>query len=158
MKKTRFLTLALCLALTAFAGCDFSNDDTSSPAQSGSSSSVAESVVNSSSAEEGEDDKPLDSSANSSSADAEEKEVYYTVRFDTGGGGAVAPQSVLNGEKILQPETPKYITKECEYVFLRWLYEGAEWNFEEGVVTQDMTLTAEWEEGERYTEPILPKD
>ena len=158
MKNIRFLGLALCLALTAFAACDILNDDMSSPVQNGSSSSVTESVVDSSSAEENESSAPLDSSTESSSADEEEKEIYCTVQFDTDGGDKVAAQTVLRGEKITQPETPNYITKECEYVFVGWFYNGAEWDFENDVVTENITLVAEWKEGEKYTEPILPKD
>ena len=45
------------------------------------------------------------------------------------------------------------------YIYLLgWYYEGELWDFENGVVTQNMTLVAMWKEGEHYTNPFLPKD
>jgi hypothetical protein len=81
-----------------------------------------------------------------------------TVRFDTDGGGSIADVSVKKGEKISQPKTPTKITSRCEYVFVGWFYNGVAWDFEKDVVTEDMTLVAHWEEGDRYTDPFLPKN
>lgn len=91
------------------------------------------------------------------SASEEEKDVYYTVTFDTDGGSDVAAVTLLKGEKIPIPEEPSKASKDCEYVFLGWYYNGEAWDFERGVV-EDMTLVARWKAKEYYTDPFLPKN
>ncbi len=66
---------------------------------------------------------------------------YYTVSFDTLGGSAVAPQTLLLGSKITEPSIP---TKaDCE--FLYWSYDGTPWDFENGTVIDNITLIAVWD-------------
>lgn len=161
MKKKNFLAIILSLALTAFAACSMPNEETSGSTQnSESSSTITEDNSNVSTEEETPSNSETGDSGekkDSGVVEDEEKDVYYTVQFDTQGGSTVDAVRVKRGEKITAPATPTYITKECEYVFVGWLYKGEKWDFAKGVA-EDMTLTAEWKEGEKYTEPILPKD
>ena len=99
-----------------------------------------------------------ESASDKESASSPEKEVYYTVVFDTDGGSEIASVSVLAGGKITKPQNPNKSTKNCDYIFLGWFYNGKEWNFEKDVVTKGMTLVAHWKEGERYTDTFLPQD
>lgn len=172
MKRIGILALILSLALTAFAACSFPNENSSPSASNSDSSSPSEdsatdgSTDNSldSSTDDSTDDSSTDSSSSDntsnedSSTDSEEKQIYYTVQFDTDGGSTVASVTVLSGETLTQPAAPTKITQKCEYVFIGWFYNGEQWDFEKSVVTQDMTLTARWQEGEKYTDPFLPKD
>ena len=172
MKRIGILALILSLALTAFAACSFPNANSSPSASNSDSSSPSEdsatdgSTDNSSdgSTDDSTDDSSTDNSSSDntssedSSTDSEEKQIYYTVQFDTDGGSTVASVTVLSGETLTQPTAPTKITQKCEYVFIGWFYNGEQWDFENGVVTQDMTLTARWKEGEKYTDPFLPKD
>jgi uncharacterized repeat protein (TIGR02543 family) len=65
--------------------------------------------------------------------------VTYTVTF-AGEGITIAPQTLEYGIKVVQPAAP---TREC-YIFEAW-YNGANrWNFATGIVTEDITLTAQW--------------
>ena len=68
-----------------------------------------------------------------------------TVHFDVNGGvGEYEDQVVTLGEKVTEPELdPTYES----YEFAYWtadLEENVAWNFEEDVVTEDMTLYAAW--------------
>ena len=80
-----------------------------------------------------------------SSCDDETKLQEFTVTFDTGGGSAVASQTVKEGERATEP-TP--LPTRDGYTFVGWLHGNVEWNFET-VVTADMTLTARWREVEK---------
>jgi hypothetical protein len=136
-----------------------STDDSTDDSSTDSSSSSGDSASDSSSDSSFSGDSSSDDTSNEdSSTDSEEKQIYYTVQFDTDGGSTVASVTVLSGETLTQPATPTKITQVCEYVFIGWFYNGEQWDFENGVVTQDMTLTARWKEGEKYTDPFLPKD
>ena len=68
-----------------------------------------------------------------------------TVTFDTNGHGAAPEaQTVLQGEKVDQPDKPEA----QGYTFAGWYTEAAcetPWNFESGIVTDSMTLYAKWE-------------
>ena len=67
----------------------------------------------------------------------------YTVSFDLGDGGEKQTQAVEYGAKIVRPENP---VKEGS-AFLGWFTEaenGEQFNFEDGVVTSDLTLFAHW--------------
>lgn len=66
--------------------------------------------------------------------------IYHTVTFDSKGGSAVPAQSVAHGEKINKPEDPSKIG----YSFDNWTYKGEAWSFVGHVVTEDMTLDANW--------------
>ena len=115
-------------------------------------SSMEESSLEESSSEGGSSEESAEESASE-----EEKDVYYTVTFDTDGGSDVAAVTLLKGEKIPIPEEPSKASKDCEYVFLGWYYNGEAWDFERGVV-EDMTLVARWKAKEYYTDPFLPKN
>lgn len=68
------------------------------------------------------------------------------VKFDSMGGSSVEDQTVYFGEKISQPEDP---TREG-YTFAGWykdIYLKNEWNFDNDVVTDNMTLYAAWQKG-----------
>lgn len=70
-----------------------------------------------------------------------EDELVFTVTFDTAGGTEIASQEVDNGGKVAKPEDPE---KEG-YVFSgEWLYGSFVWNFDVDIVTEDMTLQADW--------------
>lgn len=67
----------------------------------------------------------------------------FDVSFDTDGGSHVSMQTVKKGAKVTKPSNP---TKD-EYSFLRWEYNGKEYDFT-GAVESDMTLKAIWEKNE----------
>ena len=64
----------------------------------------------------------------------------HRVTFDTGDGSPVETQKVKDGGKIEKPADP---TKEG-YTFENWTYNNEEWSFAGYVVTEDMTLVANW--------------
>ena len=64
-----------------------------------------------------------------------------TVTFDTQGGSEVAVQQVEKGDKAQKPQDPE----RAGYTFLGWTYQGEAWSFVGYVVTDNMTLTAEWQ-------------
>ena len=134
-----------------------SSEDSSSDAYSSEEDSSVDSAIDSedssSNAQSSEEVTSTDSATSS-----EEKKVYYRIQFDADGGTEISAVSVLSGEKIPQPTPPTKITHSCEYIFVGWFYNGEAWDFENGIVTQDMTLVAHWEDGEKYTDPFLPKD
>jgi hypothetical protein len=100
-----------------------------------------------------------ESSENTESSESEEEdEAYCTVQFDTDDGTEVPSVTLLKGEKLPQPPTPQKTSKNCEYTFLGWYYNGELWDFELNVVTEDITLIAHWEEGDKFSDPFLPKD
>jgi hypothetical protein len=171
--RTKGILLGL-LALATLTACSLTENNSSSHQNSEVSSqsqtlessasfssewqesSVSESLEEESSME----DSSLEGSSEESaeeSASEEEKDVYYTVTFDTDGGSDVAAVTLLKGEKIPIPEEPSKASKDCEYVFLGWYYNGEAWDFERGVV-EDMTLVARWKAKEYYTDPFLPKN
>ena len=64
----------------------------------------------------------------------------HIVSFDTDGGTYIAPQTVEHGEKVAKPQDPE---KEG-YSFNGWYYQEEEWSFAGYVVTEDMTLKADF--------------
>lgn len=76
-------------------------------------------------------------------ADAESEAKVYTVTFDTAGGSEIASQRVEHGCKVEKPRAPE---KDCPCRFLGWYYGSEKWSFIGYVVTEDMTLTAKWED------------
>jgi uncharacterized repeat protein (TIGR02543 family) len=67
----------------------------------------------------------------------------YVVSFDSRGGSDVESVEALSGAAIAKPTDP--VLDKC--VFAGWRREeagGAEWDFETGRVTADMTLYAHW--------------
>lgn len=66
----------------------------------------------------------------------------HTVTFDTKGGGTIPSQNIMHGEKVTQPSNPSLEG----YDFLYWSYKGERWSFVGYVVTEDITLVAEYEQ------------
>lgn len=65
------------------------------------------------------------------------------VSFETNGGSEIADQTVLFGERITRPEDPY----REGYQFDGWysdIHLTNEWNFEEDLVEENMTLYAKW--------------
>ena len=81
----------------------------------------------------------------------------YTVSFDSAGGTAVQSVTVKEGSTLKAPETPVKATLSARYEFTGWYYEGRQWSFETDVVSENITLTAEWELAEEYTKVYPPK-
>lgn len=76
---------------------------------------------------------------------SDEPEIHI-VTFETNGGTEVNTQYVKHGEKIKKPHNPEKVGSD----FVNWTYEDEVWSFTGYVVTEDMTLTAQWDEIE-YT-------
>lgn len=74
----------------------------------------------------------------------EEKE--FVVTFDTDGGNAIDAQNIKYNNKAQKPADP---TKEG-YNFIGWFNGDVAYTFEENV-TEDVTITAKWEEIKKYT-------
>ncbi len=72
---------------------------------------------------------------------ADIEHMYYSVKFDTGDSSAPMVKAVEEGDKIKKPEDP---TK-SGYVFIGWYNGDTLWDFDNGTVTSDMTLTAKFE-------------
>lgn len=67
------------------------------------------------------------------------------VVFDARGGTTVPDAVVLSGDTVLEPQDPTY----AGYFFSGWFKDEAykdKWNFQEDMVTQDITLYAKWTE------------
>lgn len=70
------------------------------------------------------------------------KKVYYTVSFNTAGGGSIASAEVLNG-KTISPADPV----RDSYAFIGWYTDSAYTvPYTGGAVTSSMTLYARWAE------------
>jgi len=66
-----------------------------------------------------------------------------TVTFDTQGGSIVAPQILLYGGKVTQPENPS----QTGLIFSGWYKEAAcnnQWNFATDIATTSITLYSGW--------------
>ena len=119
MKKKWLALLAMTFVLTtslAFTACGGNEPDTDSGSISNTESTDTE-----------------------SNASPDEKDTYYTVTFDSDGGSAVQAQTVLEGEKASAPTTEK-----VGYTFAGWYNGETEFNFEEDVITENITLKAKW--------------
>ena len=69
----------------------------------------------------------------------------HTVTFDAQGGSPEPEaQEIRHGEKLARPDDP---TLEG-FVFDGWYYQDEKWSFVGYVVTEDMTLTAQWNEAD----------
>ena len=161
--------LTMCMACDGWDIEESSQSQSSSTASSEEISSIEENSSEGESLGSSEESVDSDESVNSdnsasddstsSSDDGEEPEISrYTVKFDTDGGSLVDSQQVEKGEKVSKPEDPKKSSSEGEYEFLGWYYGNVQWDFDNDVVTQDITLTAKWKKTESYTPPFLPKD
>lgn len=67
--------------------------------------------------------------------------VYHMVSFETGTGRQIEPQEVKHLGKASKPADPE----RKGYTFNCWTYQGEPWSFIGYVVTEDMTLNADWE-------------
>jgi len=80
----------------------------------------------------------------------------FTVFFETGEGGSiVAPQKVMEGEKVIRPDNPTH----SGYLFVGWYKEVEminEWKFDVHIVTCDVTLYAKWVEWTIEDDPLYP--
>ena len=70
-------------------------------------------------------------------------EKTYTIVYDTVGGSYMEPQAVKEGEKVSKPEDPV----KSGYTFKGWLNGNVEYDFDR-IVTENLTLTAIWEENQ----------
>lgn len=64
--------------------------------------------------------------------------IYHTISFDSKDGSTIESQMIIDGETINKPQDP---IKEG-YTFKTWLFDNEPWDFENGIVTSDMTLEA----------------
>jgi uncharacterized repeat protein (TIGR02543 family) len=65
------------------------------------------------------------------------------VSFNSNGGGAVASQEILPGEKVVKPADPA----RSGFTFGGWYSNSAltdAWDFESDTVSANMTLYARW--------------
>ena len=184
MKKIGLFAIIFSLMLSMVVACNAADTDSSSAVQSSGilSSSILEasdsssaiqsseeassskvestdssSAIQSSEADSSSEQNSAESSKEDSSLDSGGK-LFCIVEFDSDGGTEIDTILVAKGEKIPKPEDPTKITTACEYIFIGWFSNGKEWDFENDVVTDGILLIAMWEEGEKYTEPFLPKD
>lgn len=72
----------------------------------------------------------------------------YTVRFDTGNGSKIDPQTVKQGGKAKKPADPTL----DGYRFIGWRLNGRDYDFNT-VISKDVTLTAAWEKDTSATTP-----
>ena len=72
-----------------------------------------------------------------------EEVVTHTVTFDVQGGTEMTPVVVIHGDKVAQPDDPV----KGGFVFQGWKYEDTnnDWLFFGYTVTEDLTLTAQWQ-------------
>ncbi len=71
-----------------------------------------------------------------------DKEITFTVTFETNGGSEVSPQQVGYGKTVERPETTK-----AKYIIDKWYTDEeltTEWDFSHDTVDCDMTLYAGW--------------
>ncbi len=71
-----------------------------------------------------------------------EKIQYHTVSFDTKGGNDIDSVVVIHGDKVKKPVDPTKVGS----TFKGWSYLDDPWYFSGYSVTEDMTLTANWEQ------------
>lgn len=153
-KKTKFLIVLVISVFFAvsLSGCfdDGEADNTSSSLNTSIESPVTSESFHgeSLSSSESESDNDNDDSANASEeriSESQRNDDLFTVTFDSDGGSAVNAVTVKSGEKIPEPKSPVKATLEKQYAFKGWYYQDKKWDFENDVVTENITLTAKWE-------------
>ena len=82
-----------------------------------------------------------------------EKIRTHTVSFNSTGGSETPSQTVIHGEKVSRPNDP-YKTG---HSFKNWLCQNEPWSFIGYVVTEDMTLWADWSVNQ-YTIDVYSND
>ncbi len=80
----------------------------------------------------------------------EEEEIFFTVTFDAQNGTDPVEQSVESGMAAAKPEDPALEG----YTFLGWYNGETAWDFE-APVTEEVTLTAKWQENQAPTETAV---
>lgn len=153
-KKNKFLIVLVISVFFAvsLSGCfdDGEADNTSSSMNTSIESPVTSESFHgeSLSSSESDNDSDNDDSANASEeriSESKRDDDLFTVKFDSDGGSAVNAVTVKSGEKIPEPKSPVKATLEKQYAFKGWYYQGEKWDFENDVVTENITLTAKWE-------------
>lgn len=95
---------------------------------------------------DGETEKTtIKSERSEESTESIESEIVFSVIFDSAGGTKVEAATVKSGEKIPEPPEPKRSNTKQQYVFKGWYIGDSKWDFKNGIVTGDITLTAKWE-------------
>lgn len=153
-KKTKFLIVLVISVFFAVSLSGCFDDGEADNASSSLNTSIESPVTSESfhgeslSSSEGESDNDNDDSANASEeriSESQRNDDLFTVKFDSGGGSAVNAVTVKSGEKIPEPKSPVKATLEKQYAFKGWYYQDKKWDFENDVVTENITLTAKWE-------------
>lgn len=153
-KKTKFLIVLVISVFFAvsLSGCfdDGEADNTSSSLNTSIESPVTSESFHgeSLSSSESDNDSDNDDSTNASEeriSESQRNDDLFTVKFDSDGGSAVNAVTVKSGEKIPEPKSPVKATLEKQYAFKGWYYQDKKWDFENDVVTENITLTAKWE-------------
>ena len=93
----------------------------------------------------GDDETESVTTESATSEESIESEIFFTVIFDSAGGTKVESLTVKSGEKIPEPPEPKRSNTKQQYVFKGWYIGDSKWDFKNGIVTGDITLTAKWE-------------
>lgn len=93
----------------------------------------------------GDDETESVATESETSEESIESEIFFTVIFDSAGGTKVEAATVKSGEKIPEPPEPKRSNTKQQYVFKGWYIGDSKWDFKNGIVTGDITLTAKWE-------------
>ncbi len=93
----------------------------------------------------GDDETESVTTESATSEESIESEIVFTVIFDSAGGTKVEAATVKSGEKIPEPPEPKRSNTKQQYVFKGWYIGDSKWDFKNGIVTGDITLTAKWE-------------
>lgn len=153
-KKTKFLIVLVISVFFAVSLSGCFDDGEADNASSSLNTSIESPVTSESfhgeslSSSESDNDSDNDDSANASEeriSESQRNDDLFTVKFDSDGGSAVNAVTVKSGEKIPEPKSPVKATLEKQYAFKGWYYQGKKWDFENDVVTENITLTAKWE-------------
>lgn len=153
-KKTKFLIVLVISVFFAVSLSGCFDDGEADNASSSLNTSIESPVTSESfhgesfSSSESDNDSDNDDSANASEeriSESQRNDDLFTVTFDSDGGSAVNAVTVKSGEKIPEPKSPVKATLEKQYAFKGWYYRDKKWDFENDVVTENITLTAKWE-------------
>lgn len=153
-KKTKFLIVLVISVFFAVSLSGCFDDGEADNASSSLNTSIESPVTSESfhgesfSSSESDNDSDNDDSANASEeriSESQRNDDLFTVKFDSDGGSAVNAVTVKSGEKIPEPKSPVKATLEKQYAFKGWYYQDKKWDFENDVVTENITLTAKWE-------------
>lgn len=153
-KKTKFLIVLVISVFFAVSLSGCFDDGEADNASSSLNTSIESPVTSESfhgeslSSSESDNDSDNDDSANASEeriSESQRNDDLFTVKFESDGGSAVNAVTVKSGEKIPEPKSPVKATLEKQYAFKGWYYQDKKWDFENDVVTENITLTAKWE-------------